>query len=204
MLASPQCPCTHPRTLFLTYAYPFNTSYIITFGTPTTERVVGSCAYANMARSRCIACYYKQPHICSDSEPTLYSPDAISLGDLKLQDQSPVVRAIPDPATEGKSQPQQDSIPQPESSVKSATPKSHFRSRLVSDREPSVTSGESTPHSTPWLSPRSDFSIKSKARSARGRLGPFPHEWPENWEKHPTSPGLLWISRTWTDSELIH
>lgn len=206
----PSVTYIHPRILFLTYACPLSISYIVLMALPP-QSVTGLYPPANMARSRCIACYFKQPHICSESEPTLYSPDAVSLRDLKLQDQSPVVRAIPDPATEDEPQPATEDEPQPQRdsilqlvpSVKSATSKSHFRSRPGSDREPSEKSGEPTPHSTPWLSPRSDLSIKSNARSARGGLGSFPSEWPESWERHPTTPGLHWISRTWTDGESI-
>lgn len=181
---------------------PLGTQYITKLA-HLPQSVAGSCAYANMARSQCIGCYYKQPHVCNDSEPTLYSPDAISLTGLKLQDQSPAVGDIPEPSAEDEPQLNLDSIPREEPPVNSATPKSPFRLCVVLDREPSVRSGEPKPRPAPRLSPRSEL-FKSKARSARSTPGSFPYEWPETWEWHPTTPGLLWIWRPWTDGEFSH
>lgn len=47
--------------------------------------------------------------------------------------------------------------------------------------------------------PESPVSVGETRRKAE--IGPFPGEWPQNWDQHPTTPGLLWIHRPWTDGE---
>lgn len=191
---------SHPRIPFLTYTRPPKTPYITMLALPP-QSGTAPCAQARMgprAHPHCIACYYKQPHICSDSEPTLYSPDNISLSGLKLEDASPVIREIPEAWAEPDPQYKLRPFLQPGHYVESAVSTPRLTSCAAPEPDSSVRPGAPGPQFRSYAFPDPALSAKSEAPRIR-RLDAFPDEWPRTWDPHPTIPGLQWMHRRWTD-----
>lgn len=188
-----------PRTPFLIYDRPPRTPYITMLALPPQS---GACPHAKPSMSprtspHCIACYYKQTHVCSDSDRTLYSPDNISLTGLKLEDASPAVREIPE--TWAQLEPQYKLRPflQPDHHVDTAA--STPRSCAVPDPDPAGGCGVPG-HQFRSSFPEPEMLLRSDAPRIR-KLGAFPREWSRGWDPHPTIPGLWWTHRRWTDGK---
>ena len=149
---------------------------------PRAQVSMGPRPYAH---SHCIDCLYKQPHVCDNSEPTLYSPDTASFAGLKLQDAPPIAREIPGAWAEPEPQYKLRPSHQPGLHVEPAVSTPRFTAYAVPDPD---RTGEPGPQFRSYLptnsSPRQDA---------------FPYKWPQTWDPHPTTPGLFWMHRRWTD-----
>lgn len=126
-------------------------------------------------RPQSVPCFHGR-HVSYDGSDTLYASDDISLSRLKLDDDAPpLTREIPrSPATAGQPSPRFMETPETPVSADGAN------SRSMGTPESLVSAG---------------------GTRRKSRIGPFPGEWPKTWDEHPTTPGLLWIHRRWTDGE---
>lgn len=125
-------------------------------------------------RPKSAPCFHVR-HISYDGSDTLYASDDLSLSRLKLDDDTPPLTA--------------------------ATQRSPV---AVSEPSPRFLETRETLMAADGTNPRSFETPESPASASEAKqetLGPFPCEWPKNWDQHPTTPGLLWIRRPWTDGE---
>lgn len=126
-------------------------------------------------RPKSAPCFHVR-HSSYDGSDTLYASDDLSLSRLKLDDDTPPLTGETRRTPVAAGEPSPRFLDTPETPV--AADETNRRSMETSE------------------SPALASEPKQKTK-----LGPFPGEWPKTWDQHPTTPGLLWIHRPWTDGE---